>query len=165
MIGWQTDKKWADKFMPEIKRVVGEYLICEAPIEDDAMRNTDLIVLKLDAVRVACRIRRNEYLDKYGGEFTIRSDRPNGNQTELSKIIQGWGNYIFYGISDAKQEHLSAWTLGDLGVFRLWFMRQLATAKGIAPGIEQSNHDKSSSFRAFQIDKLPPEFVIARKQA
>lgn len=162
-MGWQDDKRWADRFLPEIKRILGEYLICEAPLEEDAEHNTDLIVLKLDAVRIACRIRRNEYLEKYGNEFTIRSDRPNGNETEMAKIIRGWGDYFFYGMSNDAQEGLAVWLLGDLNVFRLWLMRYLVKNKGVLPGHEQPNWDGSSKFRAFLIDSLPHEFVVARK--
>lgn len=41
----------------EIKSVLGMRLIGEPPIEEDRERNTDLIVLKMEAVRVGCRIR------------------------------------------------------------------------------------------------------------
>ena len=60
--------------------------------KEDAERNTDLIVLKLDAVRIACRVRNHEYITRYGDEFTIRAERPSGVKTELAKIIDGWGD-------------------------------------------------------------------------
>ena len=100
MSEWQKDKRWSDRFLPEIKRILGEHLISEPPIEEDAERNTDLMVLRLDAVRIGCRVRKYEYLKQYGDEFTIRAGRPTGAKTELTKIIEGWGNYFFYGFSD-----------------------------------------------------------------
>ena len=107
MRAWQLDKRWADRFLPEIKRILGEHLIGEPPEEEDQEHNTDLMVLKMDAVRVACRVRRNQYIDRYGDEFTIRAGRPNGSKTELTKIVEGWGDYFFYGFSDENETALS----------------------------------------------------------
>ena len=66
MSNWEQDKRWSDRFLPEIKRILGEHLIAEPPVEEDAERNTDLIVLRLDAVRIACRVRKFQYLALYG---------------------------------------------------------------------------------------------------
>lgn len=157
-----ADWKWADKFLPDIKRILGECLIATAPIEDDAERNTDLIVLKLDAVRIGCRIRRYSYLLRYPDEFTIRAGRPSGAKTELAKIIEGWGDYFFYGFANETESGLARWTLGNLKVFRLWFNRYMATNHGMLPGIEQFNGDGSSVFRAFSWCELPDEFIVER---
>lgn len=161
---WQKDKRWSDRFIPEIKSILGVHLIGEPPVEEDAHRNTDLMVLKLDAVRVGCRVRKNNYLADYPDEFTIRSGRPSGVKTELTKIIEGWGDYFFYGFCDEDEHRLAAWFLGDLKVFRLWFAQQLARLPaGNLPGIEKPNQDESSRFRAFNIASLPAEFVVARR--
>lgn len=150
--------------MPEIKQILGLYLIGEAPIEQDQTRNTDLIVLKLDAVRVACRIRRAEdYLGKYNyaNEFTIRTTRPNtGNRTELAKIIAGFGDYFFYGFGDSSTGKLARWGLGDLSEFRLWFNSRIVQT-GRVPGVEKKNNDGSSDFRVFTWVELPPAFRVA----
>src|SRR4030042_5530071 len=106
--GWGRDKQWSDRFIPEIKGILGQYLIGEAK-EEDQERNTDLIVLKMEVVRVACRIRKYEYIIKYGDEFTIRSSRPSGAKTELTKILEGWGNYLFYGFSNEHENQLYKW--------------------------------------------------------
>ncbi len=161
--GWKRDKTWPDRFLPEMKGILGTHLIGEPPVEEDQERNTDLIVLNLDTVRVACRVRRHQYTERFGGEFTIRAGRPSGVKTELTKVIEGWGDYIFYGFSDAAESRLAAWVLGDLKVFRYWFNRQLAENKGVVPGFGKNNTDGSSTFRAFKIDELPAEFVVARQ--
>ena len=137
-------------------------MIAEPPIEEDAERNTDLMVLRLDAVRIGCRVRKYKYLRQYGSEFTIRAGRPSGVKTELTKIIEGWGDYFFYGFSDPTEAFLTKWALADLKHFRVWYMRQLATASpGQLPGIQQSNHDRSSNFAAFRWEEFPAEFVKA----
>ena len=160
---WQRDKKWADKFLPEIKSILGRYLIGEAPREEDAEHNTDLIVLKMDAVRIGCRMRKYDYLIMYGDEFTIRSGRPSGMKTELTKIIEGWGDYFFYGFSDADETQIARWTLADMKVFRLWYNRKLARAKSMSfPGIKKDNSDGSSSFVAFRWADFPDDFIVSR---
>jgi len=158
---WEGDKCWSDRFLPEIKRILGEHLIGEPPLEEDQERNTDLIVLKMEAIRVGCRVRRNEYLKRYPDEFTIRAGRPSGIKTELTKVIEGWGNYFFYGFSDLEEINLLKWSLCDLNVFRLWFNRRLATGK--MPGFKKENKDNSSSFIAFNFSQLPSEFIIAQE--
>lgn len=165
MMGWQDAKTWSDQYLPHVKRILGEYLIGEAPIQDDAERNTDLIVLTLSAVRIGCRIRRRSYLERYGDEFTIRASLPSGNRTELSKIIEGWGDYFFYGIvadDDDASSGFAAWLLGDLNAFRRWHAQQLFVNRGILPGALQKNGDGSSQFRAYKIDAMPNSFIVAR---
>lgn len=157
---WQADKRWSDRFLPEIKAILGTHLIAEPPIEEDAERNTDLMVLRMDAVRVACRVRKHNYVSRYGHEFTIRSGRPSGVKTEITKIIEGWGDYLFYGFCDRGERELCQWVLGDLKAFRLWFNRQCVT--GTVPGIEKPNTDGSSTLRAFPVNDIPG-FVVARR--
>lgn len=164
MSTWQADKQWSDRFLPEIKGILGTYLIGEPPIEEDAERNTDLMVLKMEAVRIGCRVRKYKYMASYGTEFTIRAGRPSGIKTELSKIVEGWGDYFFYAFCDQIERRLEAWLLGDLRVFRLWFATT-GIRDGVCPGKEKSNHDNSSTFRSFAVAELPPSFVIARKVA
>lgn len=155
---WQTDKQWSDRFLTEVKRTLGEYLIGEPPVVEDQERNTDLVVLKMQAVRIACRIRTASYYQRYGDEFTIRRSRPSGAKTELAKLIEGWGDYLFYGFSTEDADALQAWTLADLSVFRGWYARELY--RGNKPGESRNNHDNSSGFFAFKWSDLPPEFVI-----
>jgi hypothetical protein len=165
MRGWKEDKKWTDGLLPHVKCVLGAHLIGEAPEEEDQEHNTDLIVLTLKPVRVACRIRTYEYLDKYEGEFTIRSGRPSGIKTELTKVVEGWGDYFFYGFANEHKTELVAWVLGDLKVFRGWFNRKLfCLTPGKTPGQEFTNADKSSSFHVFKLKDLPTEFIVARKR-
>jgi hypothetical protein len=149
--------------IPEIKRVLANYLITEAPVEEDMQRNTDLIVLRLDTIRVACRLRRYRYLADYGDQFTVRLSRPSGAETELAKMLSGWGDYIFYGFASADDSRLASWMLGDLKQFRIWHHRELWA--GRKPGVVMKNGDGSSDFVAYRIDELPPEFLVTRMPA
>lgn len=109
-------------------------------------------------LRIACRIRRVQYLS-YAEEFTIRCGRPSGVQTELQKVLSGWGDYILYGFSDDQEDRLATWFVGDLKVFRLWFNQEMYRQRGM-PGKLYANHDGSSSFSVFKISELPPGFVV-----
>jgi len=160
MTNWQEDKKWSDQYIPEIKTILAEYLIGEPPELEDQIKNTDLIVLKMEPARIACRIRGPEYF-KYKDEFTLRFERPSGTKTELSKILEGWGDYFFYGIADYNG-HFQSWGLGNLNIFRLWFNQQLFNLnKGLLPGTKKYNTDGSSNFLVFKWNEITRGFIVA----
>jgi len=159
MTGWEGDKRWSDQFLRQIKGHIGQALICAAPEVDDQEKNTDLIVFKLDAIRIACRVRRHQY-QSYAGEFTLRAGRPSGNKTELIKVIEGWGNYIFYGYANQEETEVEKWFIGDLSRFRHWHTRELIRGKGRLPGVEKKNGDGSSWFYVYN-SAVIPGFVIA----
>lgn len=161
MADYKTDRQWSDKFIPSLKRIIADLLIRPANDIEDMQHNTDLIVFRIDPVRVACRVRRYQYLQKYGDEFTIRAGRPNGTETELSKLISGYGDYFVYAFANELENDLSAWSIIDLRVFRLWYNRQLVLNKGVLPGQKQQNGDASSFFFAFRTSSLPTEAIVA----
>ncbi|MCA1572507.1 MAG: hypothetical protein LC798_19845 [Chloroflexi bacterium] len=162
---WQDDMTWSRQFLFNMSAICGAYLIRESPWEEDAHRNTDLIVLSVPSgLRVACRVRQAHYLLKWPDEFTIRCSRGSGVETELSKLLAGWGDYILYGFADdaSPRPRLKAWVLGDLSVFRSWYSAYVDT-HGREPCRVRRNGDGSSDFLACRIDELPPEFVVARQ--
>lgn len=156
-----ADFDWQRQFVPAMKGICGRHLIDEAPFEEDAKHNTDLIVLTVDELRVACRARRWKYRNDYGDGFTIRSYRPNGYRTELAKVIEdGWGDYLLYGFGHDNppfSPRFVAWTLARLDVFRAYVARQ--------PGVIHPNrwvpNDDGTEFVPFCWSWFPPEFVIA----
>jgi hypothetical protein len=156
---WQDGKKWSDKFLPKIKMICGRCLIGEPPIEEDMERNTDLTILNMMPVRIACRIRRFNYFEKYKADFTIRALVPSGNKSELAKIIEGYGDYFFYGFSNQEENNLHAWRLCKLSVFRLWFLRNIIE-NGKEKLIKHDNLDGSSSFYSFSWSELPKDFIV-----
>jgi hypothetical protein len=110
------------------------------------------IVLQMAPVRIACRVRRGRYLRQYREQFTIRASRPQGQQTELAKILDGFGDYLLYGFGQ-DDWRFAPWTLASLDVFRRYYR----------PGMGQArdNGDRSSSFLAFRWDELPGDFIVA----
>lgn len=157
---WQRDKRWSDRYLPALKRICGEHLIGEAPEEEDRLRNTDLVVLRMEPVRIACRVRRYGYMDRYGGDFTIRAARPGGARTELAKILAGWGDYLLYAFAAPEGPELEAWVLADLAVFQRWHASETERL-GAPPGEANYNADGSAGFYAYRWNDLPGEFIVA----
>ena len=117
MTNYIQQRAWSDRFLPAMKRILGEHLIGEAPKEEDMCRNTDLITLSMEPMRIACRIRKPKYIKH--NDFTIRYDVSSGRKTEFQKILDGWGDYFLYGYA-GENDDLSAWGLCRLDEFRRW---------------------------------------------
>jgi hypothetical protein len=158
------DFAWQAKLMPHVKQILGQVLIQEAPADEDMRHNTDLLVH--GAVRVAVRLRRSRYLTGFDGptsyadQFTIRADRPSGADTELMKMMSGWGDYLFYGFEAPGGGRLACWIVGNLNEFRRWFW---ITHAGNAQQNSLQNLDGSSGFYTFNIADMPAAFVVSRK--
>ncbi len=129
---YNADRRWADRFIPQLKQIVADLLVTPTPEAEDLQRNTDLIVFHVETLRVACRVRRFKYLVEYPFDFTVRSGRPNGADTELAKILAGYGDYLVYAFASEDEQRLAAWRTIDLCQFRLWFHRQTIQGKGMA---------------------------------
>lgn len=162
---YEKQRKFGDSFMSEVSALLGQALIMPAPQIEDSERNTDLIVLGMNAVRIGCRIRQPKYLNDYGTQFTIRAKSQNGGKTEITKIIEGWGDYMFYGFASRCNTKLDRWTIIKLNDFRIWFMREMKNLNGKTPGIHQKNGKKgnkdNTEFLAFDLCDMPEEIVLA----
>lgn len=149
--GFRSDKQWSDKFITKFQMVAGLLITSAAPIEEDALRNTDLIVLTARSVRIACRVRRHKYYLSNPFDFTIRSSRDSGAETELSKILSGWGDYLIYGFSNQAETNLEAWRIIDLDCFR----RTHAQLKK-----QSISNGDGTHFDAFDVRTMPTGIVV-----
>jgi hypothetical protein len=156
--GFSASWDWTRPYMPEVRRILGENLIQDAPIYADRNENCDLVI---PSVSVSVRLRHKKYVYRYSQEITLRCTRPH-NISELDKLLMGYGNVIFYGFTEDDSFSLCAWLIGDLQILRAWLLQQLRTT-GELPGLVVANKDGSSHFRAFNLASLPAEFIIARK--
>jgi len=160
MITWQDDKRWSDLYIPEVKRIVGPRLLEPAPFEMDVLENTDLLILIARDMKIAVRIRRPEYYVAhppdypYRYEFTIRSERESGSPTELAKIIQGFGDWFFYGFGGQQPPVLLQWSLLDLEVFRLEYSSSWIVYN------DRNNRD-GTHFRSYKARSFRGNLVIA----
>lgn len=126
MSEFKADYEWQLKFLDRIKEIAGALLVQPATFEMDTREATDLIVLKARELRIACRVRRaaGGYVTKYPWEFTVRSHRDSGAMTEMEKIINGWGDWMFYGHAEHDEPSaeippsISKWFVIDLESWR-----------------------------------------------
>ena len=161
--GWRQSKAWSDRFLPELRAMCGLLFIAEpADVAEDQRHATDLIVLNVDKIRIGARVRQHRYLAPYPNDFTIRRNRPSGKDSELGKILAGWGDYLFYAFACEHDCVLTSWRVVDLKVFRQWFFtEQFRLPERSLPGKHYKNADGSSTFQVFNVKKLPSEMIYA----
>lgn len=158
-MSYEADREWSDRFLPQVKGIIGPLLLEPAEFEQDAMEATDLIVLHARDMRIGVRIRRNDYLKKYGNEITFRFKRDSGAQTEWEKILRGWGDWFFYGFAGAGDlPPLSRWYLVDLNGLRYQYGQEKPFLKwGLG-----DNHD-GTYFKWFDVRSFAgdPKVIIS----
>lgn len=149
-MGYERDRAWSDRFIPAMKQIIGPHLLEPAPNEWDIGKATDLVVLQARNMCIAARVRRTGYANRYPYEFTIRSRRDTGARTELEKIVDGWGDWLFYGHADALERGFDRWWLVDLRSLRAALIRD----KGDIDCEEKPNFD-GTHFVAFDLRSFP----------
>lgn len=112
-MGYREDRARAEALMPAMR----EILLPAATDYEDQHEATDIIDV-ISGHRIAVRSRGAEYAERYPYEFTIRASRPNGQKTELAKILEGYGDLMFYFFADEQAKTIIRWHLIDLHVFR-----------------------------------------------
>ena len=160
MPSYEQDRAWSDRYIPAMKQLIGPHLLKISTLEEDTKEATDLIVLKADGLRIACRVRRPEYY-RYRHQFTVRSHRESGAVTELEKFRTGHADWMFYGIATRGPQPLFAcWSLINLDYFRVQtnlFSRYLRTE-------ERVNHD-GTRFIAYDLASFracPPLLIASQ---
>jgi len=113
---WQIEKEWADRFIPEIKKILtshaGLFVNVEISSDEiDQQQATDLIIT-IEGGQVAVRARRQTNFR----DWTIRSIVRTGNKTELQKIKEGFARWYLYLWTDNYK--VVDWILIDLDKIR-----------------------------------------------
>ena len=155
------NRRWSDQFLPDIRRIVGQHLLSIAPDELDWNQATDLLLLDAKDTRIAARVRRPGYADRFPHQFTIRAESRFGAETELSKIVNGKGDWMFYGHALPDGHGLASWFLLDLKAFRAGLIRQSQNGYPIRWG-DKRNAD-GTAFKWFDVRSFPsdPPLVVA----
>lgn len=153
-MSYSSDRRWSDAFIPAIKKIVGPLLLEESSFEVDTQQAADLVILNARDKTIAARVRRAGYADRYPYEFTVRSKRDNGARTELEKMVDGFGDWMFYGHAHEDGMNVSRWMVINLASWRAALIRKQA------PYQKQSNGD-GTHFVAFDIRALPQSVLIA----
>lgn len=165
-MSYAVDRTWSDQYLPTMRRLIGPHLLVPAPLEVDTRQASDLVVLRGRDMTIACRVRRHGYAERFPFDITIRSKRDNGSKTELMKLREGWGDWMFYGHASLDPGAVDRWYLLDLHVWRGEFIKDgFAVALGMQPKYRgalrrQSNGD-GTHFVAFDVRRFPSEMVIA----
>ena len=141
--------KWTARFNDDIKRIIAPLIIVDATPEEDMERNTDMMVLSAGNIRIMCRVRKWPQRDRFVRDFTIRS-YSNGLKTEIHKVLEGWGDYLFYGLADKTESRIHSYRVMDMQVFR----------DNYKPGHEFANTDGQTKLMAFSYKAFPPEMVV-----
>jgi hypothetical protein len=164
MSNWIKDKAWSDHFIPEIASILGPLMIKPAPIILDTRESTDLMILTARDIRVGARVRRPGYACRYAHEFTMRSSRVSGVDTELDKIIAGFCDWMFYAHA-ADNGKLAAWMVICLNSFRSHLILHPDEIMGAC--VEKNNWDGETTFLSFDVRgfKHNPPILIARSEA
>lgn len=148
---YDLDRKWSDHWLPLVKQTLALYCIVETPDEIDRKQAADLMTI---ARRIAVRLRRAGFLDAYRYEFTIRSRRDNGAGVELPKVLQGYGDWMFYAHADEQNGRLALWWLVDLHAFRIAISGDHPIRSG-----EKPNGD-GTHFRWYDLRSFPAHLPI-----
>lgn len=158
---YAPNRRWSDQFLPDIRRIVGQHLLTVAPDEMDWHQATDLVMLDATDMRIAARVRRPGFADRFPHQFTIRAQSQQGGETELSKIVNGKGDWMFYGHA-GQDGSLVSWYLLDLNAFRAALIRNRQNGFQIQCG-DKRNAD-GTAFKWFDIRSFPsePPLVVAR---
>lgn len=141
---------------------MGGHLLETAPDPFDHFQATDLVFLDARDMRIAARVRRPGYANRLPHQFTIRSRVASEAETELSKIVNVKGDWMFYGRSDALQTRVESWFLIDLKAFRAGLIRNPAYGHNVVMG-DQRNPD-GTWFKWFDVRSFPaePRLVVAQ---
>lgn len=172
-MGYSSDRAWTDKLLPEVIAKLQSDLRVEglgiAPYEDDVKKATDLIMIGNSTLRIGVRLRTNFYWKQYKHDFTIRSGRPSGVATELDKILEGWGDYLFYGFANNTKTQVIDYHVIDLNGFRKWAndkQNQIVVETGtkpivlLFPEFDERENDDGTCFIPFNIDQVDSSIVF-----
>ena len=143
----------ADEHNAQIIGIMQKWLgltIEVASDEDDMRNNTDLITET--GQRIACRVRLHKYWQVFQRQFTIRHSNRSGVETELHKILKGYGDFMFYGFESAAGNLVENWVILDLERFRNYF-------NGLVAPTVKENKDGENSLAAFNLDAMPAGLV------
>lgn len=160
-MSYAVDRAWSNQFIPQIRSIVGPLLLVESPIEVDTQEAADLIVMRARDMTIACRVRRQGYAERHPWDFTIRAKRDSGAKTEFSKIVEGWGDWMFYGHDDGRGT-VDRYFVIDLHGLRAELIRDSYRPRRQLPDCSRpiSNGD-GTYFLAFDVRKLRASDILA----
>ncbi len=142
---YEFSRSRADKVLPDVKWVLKQACGWNIEVASEYLDIKEATDVVAGWRHIAVRSRSyKKYFDDYGREFTIRSRRDTGSETELAKINKGFGDYLLYGFLEDREHRW--FTIIDLGCFRR------ATSKfGHDIFSDEMSNNDGTFFRAYRI--------------
>ena len=147
-MSYKENREWSDGYMPSVKSILGQAMIKESTFKEDTELGFDLVTPS--EKEIACRVRDYEKYKYYINEFTIRSKSKYDKRTEIHKILDGCGDWFFYGFT--KGDEVKYWSIINLDVFRNNY--ENSNCK------EMSNPCDGTKFISFKFLTFPPDIII-----
>lgn len=114
--------QWQSRFADQVVRIIAPYLIQVSRPHVDKNENGDFEISFPKNGTVGCRLRTPECA-KYAGDVTFRTRSKYGGRTEINKVIEGYGDFFFYGhVND--DDVIWHWYLLDFASLRAIFIRK-----------------------------------------
>lgn len=158
MSSYELNRYWSDQFLPQIGKIVGPHLVCTSSFEVDTQQATDLVMVSAKGLDLACRVRRPGYADRYPYEFTVRARTRYGNKTELPKLVEGCGDWMFYGHTD-DAGGICRWWLIDLNSWRSAMIRHERVRRQASSIIPNPDGSGFVSFDVRDFPENPPILI------
>jgi hypothetical protein len=159
-MNYLMQRKWSDLHMPKVKAAIADAIFKPADDHLDMKQATDLVFISptgFPNLHIAVRLRKHTYFERFRNEFTVRCQTRTNCETELSKIMQGRGDLMFYAFLNEQETDFLKYTIGDLQVFREWYRDRQAFG-----GLPASTTNKDGTgFLPVKIHDLPDNFVVA----
>lgn len=153
-------REWSDGHIPKVKNVILNLLVQTSSEYLDRNEATDLTfnnIFGLSRAHIAMRVRSASYFEKFSDELTLRCKLPSNTEPELTKIISGKGDFIFYGFIASDGSDFLKYIIGDLRVFRSYY--RMLYENECLPRII-CNRD-GTAFMPFSVSRMPNEFIVA----
>lgn len=157
-MSYTEDRVWSDTFLDQVKEIIGRHVVHISSFEEDTKLGFDLIIK--GEKKIAVRLRRFGFYNKYPNDITIRKSRPSGAPTELQKIMDGDVDWMLYGHLSASNIFIEHYYLINLDHFRTHLVKNKSLIK-----CEKKVNCDGTVFCAFDITSFPddPNIIIEQK--
>ena len=139
-----------------VQCLLGKYIIKKATPEQDMQLNTDFQVDSI-SLSIMSRVRGSECFPDWGMDFIFRAYADGGNQSEYDKMLDGMGQWYFYGFGHPTRPNVVLWYwLFDLDAIRY------GINNGVTGTIMPNRHNPRDIFIVYNINHFPrdPDIVI-----
>ena len=153
---FQINKDWSEVFSLEILRYLEAFLYPykfeKGTLEEDRHQCCDFKAVGYELI-IASRMRDYKFYQKFSNDITISTKPSLDGKSELYKIMEGYGDYYFYGFATLDNLNILSWKIYDLNIFRSWAFK--SAREGTLPSENTDFH-----FIPFNTS-LIPKIIVA----